>query len=112
MPDNEPGRAHGVLGQIFEGLEPRLYRFRLLQKSRRVFIGSRLIVFERAQKSEDPRASFRCGARSRIGHVGKSWINKSKKGRIEPEYAPEGQRASTYFIARAGSMNFFTTKAL
>jgi hypothetical protein len=29
-----------------------------------------------------------------------------------PEYAPEGQRASTYFIARAGSMNFFTTKAL
>ena len=72
MPDNEPGRAHGVLGQIFEGLEPRLYRFRLLQTGRRVFIGSRLIVFERAQKCEDPRASFRCGARSRIGHVGKS----------------------------------------
>jgi hypothetical protein len=45
MPDNEPGRARGVLGQIFEGLEPRLYRFRLLQTGRRVFIGSRLIVF-------------------------------------------------------------------
>jgi hypothetical protein len=72
-------------------------------------IGGGLIVLEQPQKLKDPRAGFRRGARSRMGHVGNSQTNKSRKNRIEPDDAPEGPR---YFIATAESMNFLTTKAL
>ena len=99
-------------GQIVEGLEPRLDRFCLLQTGRRVLICSRLIVLEQTQKIQHSRARIRCGAHSRIGHAGKSQRNKARKDRIEGEYAPEGPRASAYFIATAGSMNFFTTNVL
>jgi hypothetical protein len=43
---------------------------------------------------------------SRIGHVGYSPDNKLAHGAACPALA------SSYFIASAGSMNFFTTNAL
>jgi hypothetical protein len=67
-----------------------------------------LIVLEQTQKVEHSGARIRCGAHSRIGHVGKSQTNKARKV-ARKGILPERSRASTYFIASAGSMNFFTT---
>ncbi len=65
-----------------------------------------LVAAKQAQEFKKPGAGLQRGAGSRIGHVGDSPDNKLLAGQERPA------SIASYFIASAGSMNFFTTNAL
>src|ERR1700730_2834892 len=100
----------GIYRQIFERFQFGLEGLRLPQAAGRVFLRRRLVISKQTQKFQYPRIRPGYGACSRIGHPVRPRTDESKT--IEYQTRSRAPEARAYFIATAGSMYFFTTKAL